>query len=418
MLDFAAKRAPFYRELAERLGRPLQHDDLPALAKNDRVAHFNGVNTVGITRDKALEVGLAAEKSRDFSATIQVAAQTGGSHKITVGLSSGTSGQRGVFLLSDRENSAWAGTVLARLLPSALLRQVLLPWRKKLRISFVLRASSRIYETVNSARVTFRFHDLHQPLDSLINELREENADILVGPASVLAAISEHAEGQQLRPRLAVSVAEPLETADRELITRAFGCQVRDVYQTTEGLLALSCKAGKMHVVEEHVRMDFVPLGEGRFRPLITDLARTTQLHAKIELDDVILLESDSLERCKCGRRTRRLAKVEGRADEVLELPAQAGDGRVKIFPDLIRWTMVHGVDDHRWRIEVLPGSAQSPDSWKVYCNEDETKVIAALTRLAVRLGAKPPQITIVPYEAQAAGAKRVRIRHVRQFVE
>jgi putative adenylate-forming enzyme len=93
-------RAPFYRD------RPRTLAELPIVDKATTLARFAEFNTVGVTLDRALEVALAAERSRDFAPTLP-----GG---VTVGLSSGTSGTRGVFLVSDAERARWAGVMLAR----------------------------------------------------------------------------------------------------------------------------------------------------------------------------------------------------------------------------------------------------------------------------------------------------------------
>ncbi len=62
------------------------------------------------------EASAAAEKaetSRDFTPTVR---------GVTVGLSTGTSGARGVFMVSPAERQRWAGTMLAKLLEGV-------PWR-------------------------------------------------------------------------------------------------------------------------------------------------------------------------------------------------------------------------------------------------------------------------------------------------
>ena len=84
-------RAPFYAEIAGRLiasGRPVGDitlADLPIVDKQALLTHFDGLNTRDIRYDDAMAVAVAAERSRDFSPELG---------DVTVGLSSGTSGQR------------------------------------------------------------------------------------------------------------------------------------------------------------------------------------------------------------------------------------------------------------------------------------------------------------------------------------
>ena len=56
-----------------------------------------------VYKRQAMNIAVGSEKSRNFSETY---------NGISVGLSSGTSGHRGIFVISDRERSAWAGACL------------------------------------------------------------------------------------------------------------------------------------------------------------------------------------------------------------------------------------------------------------------------------------------------------------------
>ena len=49
---------------------------------------FDSINTRGVKRNEAFDLAIKAEKSRDFESMID---------GVTIGLSSGTSGNRGVF---------------------------------------------------------------------------------------------------------------------------------------------------------------------------------------------------------------------------------------------------------------------------------------------------------------------------------
>ena len=74
---------------------------LPPVDKTAMMMHFDTFNSVGIGRDAAHALAMKAEQERDFAPTLQ---------GFTVGLSSGTSGQRGLFLVNRWEQAAWAGT--------------------------------------------------------------------------------------------------------------------------------------------------------------------------------------------------------------------------------------------------------------------------------------------------------------------
>src|SRR5689334_783294 len=98
IVAYANEHSPFYR--AHWAGHDLHNwRALPMVDKQLMMAHFDEFNTRGISRDAALEVALRAERERDFQPTL------GG---LTIGLSSGTSGHRGLFVAAPREQAAWA----------------------------------------------------------------------------------------------------------------------------------------------------------------------------------------------------------------------------------------------------------------------------------------------------------------------
>ena len=67
---------------------------------------FNQINTCGLDLKDAMQVAVDSETSRDFEPTIE---------GVTVGLSSGTSGNRGLFLASSSERAIWVAAVLQRI---------------------------------------------------------------------------------------------------------------------------------------------------------------------------------------------------------------------------------------------------------------------------------------------------------------
>ena len=79
---FAKLHSPFYKQ---QLGTLIN--------KKVMMEYFSEFNTKQIDREKAFKVALSAEKRRNFNEDLQ---------GITVGLSSGTSGNRGLFLVSYR----------------------------------------------------------------------------------------------------------------------------------------------------------------------------------------------------------------------------------------------------------------------------------------------------------------------------
>lgn len=391
--------AAFYRPYA---GRPL--DALPVVDKAVHLESFAAMNRFGIPLEEALAVALEAERSRDFAPRL---------HGLTVGLSSGTSGRRGVFLVADGERAAWAGLVLGRLLAPSCLRQILSPWRPRLRVAFFLRSGSNLYQTLDSRRLELRFYDLKRPFAELAAELAGHGADILVAPATVLAALA--AAGLELAPRQVLAVAEVLEDDHRRRVEKAFGVRVDQVYQATEGFLGSSCELGRIHLHEEEIlfEKEWLDAERTRFHPILTDLRRETQLIVRYRLDDVLRLAPE--QPCPCGRPTLALEAIEGRADDVFAV-AGAGGGTITLFPDLLRQMMAvagQGIEDYV--IEQHPGGVRLGLRLEPGAEGEaaRARVAAAWASLLEGCGAAPVPLEWVPYLAAPLDRKKRRIRRV-----
>jgi putative adenylate-forming enzyme len=252
---------------------------------------------------------------------------------VTVGLSSGTSGSRGLFLVSRGERWQWAGAVLARVLHAGgLSRQ---------RVAFFLRANSNLYGSVGSRRLRFEYFDLLDPLERHLARLAALAPTILVAPPSMLRLLAEQAGAWRARLRQIVSVAEVLDPLDEAFITRQLGLPVHQVYQATEGFLGATCRCGTLHLNEDllAVQREYLDAGRRKFVPIITDFHRASQPIVRYRLDDVL---TERAEPCPCGSVRLALESIEGRCDDLFYLPAAAGSGRaVRVFPDFVRRALI-----------------------------------------------------------------------------
>jgi putative adenylate-forming enzyme len=405
-----AVAAPFYRELAGAGPGGLERlEQLPIVDKTTLLDRFDGLNTRGIRLADALSAALEAEHSRDFSPLID--------GDLTVGLSSGTSGRRAAFLVSPGERMRWAGTILARVLDSRSLRQLATPWAPPLRVAFFLRAGGKLYESVASWRIRFRFHDLLQPLEQHVDDLGAalaagEGPHIVVAPPSVLVALAERATagGVGIAPRQIVSVAEVLSETDKAFIEETWGVSVRQVYQATEGLLGVTCRHGSLHLNEESVvfEREWLDDARTRFVPVVTDVDRRTQIIARYRLDDVLRVHPDAPP-CLCGRVTAVVEGVDGREDSVLRLPSADRRSSVDVFPDVVRRAMALGSDAYAdWRIrqrglDVHVALAAPAD-------DGFARASAELCRLFEAYGCASVAVVEEPWVADAPGTKLRRI--------
>jgi phenylacetate-CoA ligase len=362
--------------------------------------HFDRFNTRGLKREEAMALALQAETSRDFQPTLQ---------GYTVGLSSGTSGHRGLFVASPEEQAAWAGTILAR----AIHRL------RPISVAFFLRSNSNLYEQVDGRLVRFRYFDLMTPIEEACAALSRMQPDVLVAPASLLGIFARQRRDGRLAiaPERLISVAEVLEPQEHERIARAFAAPVHQIYQCTEGLLAVSCVQGALHVQEDIVALQYEPLpGPGeRVTPIVTDLWRRTQPIIRYRLDDVLRLDPDP---CPCGSDWQVIAAIEGRCDDICIFETLAGEQR-PVFADTIRRILLLASPD----IEDYQAEQRTPGELNIAlqlipgANFDE---IATAVRLHVvntlsEYGCRIDALSVVEGLPQAQpGAKRRRVTRVR----
>ena len=278
--------------------------------------NFDDFNTVNLSRDQALEIAMNSEKTRNFKEKY---------NNITVGLSSGTSGNRGLFIISDFERAKWAGIILARLLPHFIL--------KKQKIALFLRADSELYNSVNSRVLKFRFFDMINDYKKNIEELAGFKPDVLIAPASMLKILADNIESADIKPKRIFSCAEVLTQENREYINRKFNMKIGEIYQATEGFLGCSLDSEQGLKINEDVlfiEKEYIDNEKKRFIPVITDFERKSQPVIRYRLNDIWVESRDS----KGGFMI--LDKVEGREDDIFILKSTSGE-EIKIFPDFLR---------------------------------------------------------------------------------
>lgn len=393
-LDKVVKHSPHFRGIAGQHGIAAWRT-WPVSGKADMMRHFDAWNTAGITLDEAWSVAIEAERTRDFSRTVR---------GITVGLSSGTSGSRGVFLAGAGERHVWAGTLLARALRGTLLHRH--------RAALFLRADSPLYQTVGSRRFRFEFFDLLRPMEEHRARLRELRPTVLAAPPSVLTLLAADDDVADLLAPLAIllSVADVLDGADRQRIESAFGVSVGQLYQATEGFLAATCPHGRLHWNEDAivVQKDWLDPAHTRYAPIITDFRRVTQPIIRHRLDDVIV--EDDGPPCPCGSVFGTLKAIEGRCDDILHLPAvQQGGGVVTVFPDFVRRAVVLAVPTEVEYAVVQTSLAHWEISFSKPC--DLEPVRREIVTLCEKLNARPPTLGPAPWAPPPPDAKRRRIR-------
>ncbi|WP_323644723.1 F390 synthetase-related protein [Pectobacterium versatile] len=303
-------RSPYFRPYCQ-----LPITSWPTMDKAVMMAEFDRMNTAGLKKDDLLACARRSEADRDFTPNV---------NGFSVGLSSGTSGQRGLFVVSPREQQIWAGGMLAKMLPDGL--------RAGERVALFLRADNNLYHSVDNRWLSLSFYDLFAPFSGHFARLEAWPPSIIVAPAQVLRELALAVQRGELRlsAKKVISVAEVLEPQDKQLLQQVFE-QIGEVYQATEGFLASTCEHGTLHLNEEFIHIEPQWLDDERFTPIITDFTRSTQPIVRYRLDDVLVKQRDP---CSCGRVTMAIARIEGRSDDSLRLPNRSGETQT-VFADL-----------------------------------------------------------------------------------
>ncbi|XJS10639.1 F390 synthetase-related protein [Aerococcaceae bacterium WGS1372] len=370
---YIQKNSPYYQEHG--------FDEVEYMDKQFMMDHFDQLNTVDIRKNQAFEIALESERTRDFSPMIG---------EISVGLSSGTSGHRGIFLTSREERDKWAGVILGKLLPKGNLFNH--------RIAFFMRANNQLYDTIDSKVVDFQFYDMYRPMEELMAELINQQPTIVVAPASVLLNIATFLEEQiqSIQPIKVISVAEVLEERDAKYIKDILNQEhIHQIYQCTEGFLGCTCEHGTIHLNEDILHIESYWLDESRFHPIITDFNRRSQPIIRYLLNDILIKKEVS---CPCGSPLIAIEAIEGRADDVFEFDSCHSDqDKVKVYPDFIRRCMLYIDDILNYR--VIQKVDQSINIQYEGSPEQQALIIQQFQRLADQLAFKLPKIRFTPYE-------------------
>lgn len=326
---FLSTAAPHAEAFMQLSGHPLT--DFPVMDKAALMNAFDRYNVAGITAEAAWQ-------------TFQTTGRIG---RYSIGASTGTSGNRGLYLVSDAERYLWLGTLLAKALPDLLTHRY--------RVAVMLPRDSRLYDAANeSGRLALKFFDLTDGLDAQLGDVAAFRPNVLVAPPHALIALAR--ADLPLAPEKVFSGAEVLDPADRAEIEVRFSGVVREIYMATEGLLGVACEHGTLHLCEDCVAFEWEPEGE-LSKPVITDFTRRSQLMIRYRMNDLLRL-SDAP--CPCGSPLQAVTEIAGRADDCFCL-RRADGAPVTVTPDILRNAVLgssRAITDFRL-IQTGPASIQ-----------------------------------------------------------
>jgi phenylacetate-coenzyme A ligase PaaK-like adenylate-forming protein len=320
----AVAHSPFWRE---RLGTgPVDLAAVPPLDKTTMMQNFD---------DLVCDRRLRRDELLDHLDGLDRDALYLGRYRVMT--TSGSSGHKALYVY---DRPGWTGVATQWFRHSAMTGK--LPALPRRRLAFVGGGAPSHMSRRGGATIGTLYRmcglGVTMPLPTMVAALNAFQPEAMLVYPSIGALLAE----EQLSGRLRISVRE-ITTASElctpqmsERMVEAFGVRPKELYSTTEGLMGSDCEAGGgIHLFEDMTIVENVdgdgrpvPDGERGSRLLVTNLYNRVLPLIRFEISDVATLAS---ERCECGRRSRRMTTLHGRADDVLYLAG--GDGRVAVHP-------------------------------------------------------------------------------------
>lgn len=277
---------------------------LPRTNKKIMMDNLSEYNTLRLDKDELIRFALDVEKSRNFNVRFK---------GINIGMSSGTSGNKGIVITTKHEENYLKAMYASRLV---------FPKGEKLNAAFILRVSSPAFNYKRMGNKLTYISQL-QPIESIVAELEKIRPNVLSAPPSMLKILAKEylVRNLKIRPRSVYSYAEVLYPDVKLFLEKTFGCRIFEVYQGSEGCYATTCKEGNLHINEDMVLLELydkngkpTPDGKPCCKLLVTDLHKKSQPIIRYEINDIITI---SKQKCRCGSNFRVIEQIQGRADDL-----------------------------------------------------------------------------------------------------
>jgi putative adenylate-forming enzyme len=394
LLRYAAAASPYYRETLGPSPEAHWLEQLPILTKATLMEQFDRIVT-----DPAVS-------RAELEATVADGGRALHRGEYRVFATSGTTGRSGLFVYSRSEFARWVAVVLhvleqAGVRPEARLAAIGAP--------SPLHISRRLIDSSARARrgPTPSLYAT-TPLPELVEILEDFRPEAIVTYSSIAGLLAEQQlEGAlHIAPETVVVTGEVLTEQAERHIRDAWGIAPTQLYASTEVPVIACARPGRPALVirEDHVIVEVVdeenrPLPPGALghKVLVTNLVNRALPLIRYELSDAVELAEGH---GPPGLPFRRIARVDGRSDDILRFPGRAGRGDVVVHPHVLRaaFTAFHQVrqyqldhDERRLHAVVVLNGSATPDT--------PSRIRAALRSALERTGAVPPPIEVEQVE-------------------
>ena len=396
LLAHAVSASPHYRETLgpDAASGEVALEELPTLAKATLIEEFDRIVTDPRLRLADLEAHAAgSEAAGRFLDRYRVFS------------TSGTTGLRAIVVYSEEEFALWLAVHLRLFHRIGITPQTRLA---AIGAPSPLHLTNQLFAAFQSGRVGTPRLSVVTPLAETVAALNEYRPDALLGYPSIIALLAQEQLDRRLRiaPRIVGLGGEVLTDEARGRMHEAWGLEPAQVYAATETpILASSTPPDYgLHISEDLLVLEVVdernrPVTPGTpgYKVLVTNLVNRAQPLIRYELSDSVLLADDP---DPSGLPYRRIARIDGRSDDILHLPAREGS-EVAVHPYRLRapfaalpavrqYQIVHNQQGLQVRI-VLHASAPA---------DTPARVRAALQAALDDAGVGPLPIEVAPVAA------------------
>ena len=258
--------------------------------------------------------------------------------------------------------------------------------------------SSQVADSVRSPFADSERISAATALTEIVARLNAAQPEVLIAYASMMRLLADEALAGRLRvaPAQVFTSSEPLTEDTRRRIERAWGRVLFDQYASTEcGSLAMECDRHMgLHLAEDLTLVEVVdgdnrpvPVGEFGEKLLITVLFSRTLPLIRYEISDSVRLSQAP---CACGRPFALLDAVQGRAEDMLQLPGARG-GTVRVHPHVFH-RLMDTVPVAAWQVAQEPAGLRLRLAASAPGAVDAAALVAAMrTSLAAQGAADLP---------------------------
>jgi putative adenylate-forming enzyme len=374
---YAKSHSPFYQETLKKneVNSLESFHQMPKTNKKIMMENFSVLNTCGLILDDVMSYALEKEKNKDYLGYYQ--------NKYVIGLSSGTSGNKGIYITPKSMTKRLPGVFLAR---SGLSLKDL-----PMKILFCLRVFSQGFNDINAPLIKLNYMSTMTPVEEIIASINQNQINILMAPPSLIRLFLPFKEKILVSFKKIITYAEVLEKEDKLQFEKAFKTKVIEIYQASEGQIASACRLGNLHINEDLVYIEIYDENQTLIdqpnvvghQMVLTNLINFAQPLIRYEMNDMIILD----EPCPCGSHFRTIKKILGRHDDLIYFYNSKNEQKI-VFPDLFsRWIITES--DHIREFQVIQHEIGKIDLYIDSPNTDffkslQDKIKNELTRLGL----------------------------------